>query len=137
MDVPGAYFVEDIGYIGLESVKVSPGGKVACAIDIRHGATKTIEALHVDPLLYDLVAHLLAGDGAMGLGDALPGEVLEEHRRRLANVVVPSTQEPAQHEIVLLLHVHDSVDQQVDCCCPHIRYMFSLQRHFHSIVILS
>ena len=105
MDVPGAYFVEDIGYIALESVKVSPGGKVACAIDIRHGATKTIEALHVDPLLCDLVAHLLAGDGAMGLGNTLPGKVLEEHGRHLADVVVPGTQESSQRKVILLLQV--------------------------------
>lgn len=62
VDIPGANFVKDVGYIALESVEVTPSGEVTRAIDICHGAAQTIEALHVDPVLCDLVAHLLIRD---------------------------------------------------------------------------
>lgn len=103
--IPGANLVKDVGDIALEVVEVAPGREVACAIDIRHGTVEAVEALHVDPPLRDLVVHLFIGDDATRLGGTLPGEVLEEHRRGLADIVVASTQEPPQRKVVLLLHI--------------------------------
>jgi hypothetical protein len=94
---------------------------VARAEAVDEGAALPVVALQVELPLRRLPRHLRRGDGAVGLGRGLPLEVLEQHRRRLADVVVPRAEEAPERVVVLILRHCQSV-----MCARVLTFSFAL-----------